>query len=445
MEIQLSRPTTMSSSSSSSSSSNPNAAHSETPNAAHGENPNNHHHHNSSSNNTANPMQLWWESISKARARIQTLSNILPPSSSPALSGLADSDRPARSLLDSPEASHAISAALSAPSSGSGDDPLCHWLYDTFLTGDPDLRLVVLSFIPLLAGLYLSRVISGGPVSPSLAGFEAVLLVLYASETKARAGKPVLISVPDLAFPSLYHTPIIKPPPNAQFQPAVGVLSAPLEPQNAVKSTKRACIVAVALDCYYKSISLMPSRSKIDLCEFAASWAGQQCSCPDGLDDIETKLDASNGNSNSFTEIRVLGEGDDVGDVEDEMGNLRIGESSPKSVNGHRVEDGVSSRGSRIPLPWELFQPVLRILGHCLLAPLNLQEVRDSASVAVRQLSARALHDLTPQAILATRSLIRLDKRARTAAKEAVAAANSASNPNTPRKPKKPEILLVSK
>ncbi|KAI7993186.1 hypothetical protein LOK49_LG11G01241 [Camellia lanceoleosa] len=35
---------------------------------------------------------------------------------------------------------------------------------------------------------------------PSLAGFEAVLLSLYAAETKSRAGKPVLVSIPGVSF-----------------------------------------------------------------------------------------------------------------------------------------------------------------------------------------------------------------------------------------------------
>lgn len=111
------------------------------------------------------------------------------------------------------------------------------------------------------------------------------------------------------------------------------------------------------------------------------------------------------------------------------MGNMQICES-PK--------------GDRIPLPWEILQPSLRILGHCLLAPLNSQEVKDAASFAVRCLYARASHDLVPQAILASRSLIQLDNRT-TEASKAAAAATSASNANTPTKAKKPEILLVSK
>lgn len=403
------------------------------------------------------PMQSWWESITKARSRIHALAALL---ATPAIASLGDSDRPARSLLDSPDAYAAVSAALSASFSGSGDDPLCQWLYETFQSSDPDLRLVVLSFLPLLSGLYLSRVVSASAGhQASLAGFEAVLLALYSVEAKARAGKPLLVSVPDLSQPSLYHTPRPSPaaaagtrgsaasaPPRSTSQPSIGVLCPPLEPQIAVKSTKRACIVAVALDCYYKKIALMPSRSKIDFCEFVASWAGQDCSCRFELD--EEPNPSSSSSPFSSPEIRNFAEDDvGVGNAAEDIGRLAIQERP----NGHQCngeeESGRASRGSRVPLPWELLQPVLRILGHCLLAPLNPQEVKNAASVAVRCVYARASHELVPQAILATRSLIQLDKSARKTEKTAMMTGTpgSASNPNTPSKPKKPEILLVSK
>ncbi|KAK2986910.1 hypothetical protein RJ640_009053 [Escallonia rubra] len=391
-----------------------------------------HHHDNGHNNSNSNddPMQSWWESVSKARHRIHLLSSLLPPTADSSLSSLADSDRPARSLLSFPAAYSAVSSFLSSPSSGSGADPLCNWLYDTFLSSDPDLRLVVLSFIPLLSSLYLSRIHSPTSPSASLAGFEAVLLALYAAETKSRAGKPLLVNIPDLSQPSLYHSPRVNPNTRSNpgstassntSRPSVGVLSPPLEPQVAVKSTKRACIVGVALDCYYKQISQMPSWSKLDFCRFAADWAGQDCPCKSEFDSIDIDT-FSNG-------IHI----EEVEDVVEEMRNLEIEEDAA----------GGSAKGVRIPLPWELLQPVLRILGHCLLAPLNVDDVKDSAAVAVRCLYARASHELVPQAILATRSLIQLDKRTReVAAAAAAAAANVASNTNTPSKAKKPEILL---
>ncbi|XP_047339031.1 uncharacterized protein LOC124942549 [Impatiens glandulifera] len=372
---------------------------------------------NNNRNQDDNPMHSWWESISRARNTIHALSNILSPSSSSSLNSLADSDRPAFSLLSSPDAYASIAAALSSPLSGTGDDSICQWLYDTYQSSDTELRLVVLSFIPLVAGIYLSRIhsfSSSSSIVPSLAGFEAVLLVLYSAETKSRAGKPILVTIPDLSQPSLYHAPRNnKSAASVQSRPSVGVLSAPLEPQIAVKSTKRACIVGVALDCYYKQISQMPSWSKLEFCQFASDWAGQDCPCKSEFDSVE----------------------DD--EISDEMRNLQI------TVNGEN--SAAAKKETRIPLPWELLQPVLRILGHCLLAPLNGEQVKNGAAMAVRSLYARASHDLVPQAILATRSLIQLDKRGREVAKAAAIAANSTgSNANTP-KSRKPEILLVSK
>lgn len=378
--------------------------------------------------NTSNPN--WWEAISKARARIQALSLILP--SFPSISSHADTDRPARSLLESQEAYFAVSSSLSESLSGSGDDPLCQWLYETFQSSDSDLRVVVLSYIPLLTGLYLSRVIAHSfqDPMPSLSGFEAVLLALYASETKARAGKPVLISIPDLSQPSLYHSPLNRP---AYSNPSPGVLCPPLEPQIAVKSTKRAFIVSIALDCYYKQIAQMPSWSKLDLCKFVAQWAGQNCSCRNELDEGSVFRRDGNGN---VCEIKDFHEGEiEIEHAVENMKRLGLGEDA--------FENEVSV-GTRIPLPWELLQPVLRIIGHCLMGPLSSQDVKDAAAFAVRCLYARASHELLPQAILTTRSLIQLDVRLRLAAKTA-AAANAASNANTPSKGRRPEVLLVSK
>jgi hypothetical protein len=56
----------------------------------------------------------------------------------------------------------------------------------------------------------------------------------------------------------------------------VEIISPALEPQSTVKSTKRAVIVGVALELFYKRIILMPSKAKLDLCHYArrcvATW-----------------------------------------------------------------------------------------------------------------------------------------------------------------------------
>lgn len=410
-------------------------------------------HHRNPNNGTApnghssDPMHSWWESISRARSRIHLLSSLLPSSAAAdedPLTSLADTDRPARSLLLSSAAYSSLSAALSAPSSGTADDPLCQWLYDTYLSSDPDLRLVVLSYLPLIASVYLHRIhhpASDAPVS--LSGFEAVLLAVYTSEAKARNGKAITVSIPDLSQPSLYHSPRNPKsvsPKLKPSKPSIGVLSPPLEPQMAVKSTKRASIVGVALDCYYKQISQMPSWSKLDFCKFAAVWAGGDCPCASDFDQKpENFVEKNEGRwseSRFADDIRI--EAEEINGVAERVKDLAI-------VIGDSTE--MVSENFRIPLPWELLQPVLRILGHCLLGPLNVDDVKDAASMAVRRLYARASHDLLPQAILATRSLIQLDKGTRDAAMAAVAAAanGSGSNVNTPSKAKKPEILLVSK
>jgi hypothetical protein len=419
----------------------------------------------SSHSGGGNAMQVWWEGIARARSAIDTLDSIVGPLQS--RESLKESERPARGLLDSQEVVYAVSSALHSASSGSASDRLCHWLYDTFLSSDADLQLVVLRYVPLVVGIYLSRLVSDThSLHEPLAGFEAVLLVLYTGEVKTRGGRPLLVHIPDLAQPSLYHAP--RNPLKRDFCPipVVGQLSAPLEPQEAVKSTKRAAIVGVALDLFYRKISVMPAGAKVDICHFVQGWAGQNCACARRFDDQvhdwpQADLYDSNCQEGEEDKIAENYKRPTTSNTDraliDEIGKFSIHDDTA-STNGsplrnHRDNnfsssdgrmDDCSAKGARIALPWELLQPILRILGHCLLAPINPQEVKDAASSATRALFARASHDLVPEAILATRSLIKLDIAARATAM-ATAVVNTVSNASTPIKSKKPVNLLVSR
>ncbi|KAE8783582.1 hypothetical protein D1007_42882 [Hordeum vulgare] len=314
--------------------------------------------------------------------------------------------------------------------------------------------------------LYLLRL---PPALPSsLSGFEATLLAVYSSEAKNRQGKPVLVHIPDLSVPSLYHTPQSSPssrsprrphPPPIPPPPAnvvVGVLSPPLEPQAAVKSTKRAGIIGVAFEAYYAKIAQMPPASKVDACNAVAAWAGQYCRCRFEFDE---ELEVEEGDSlGSMLPLSTDAENGNGKALEKELAKMHVNRDS----NGRNCGKEEEVREARVQLPWELLQPVMRVLGHCLLAPLNPTKVRDAAAEAVEVVYARVCHDLVPQAILAARSLIELDKSARKAAKAATVAASGimvasstagstassympSSKPNTPSKQRKPDMLLVSK
>lgn len=118
----------------------------------------------------------------------------------------------------------------------------------------------------------------------------------------------------------------------------------------------------------------MPAASKIEFCEFCEAWAGQ------------------------YGEIYSEGEN---------------GERTKKEKEKEKA-----GKEGRVPLPWELLQPVLRILGHCLMGTKKNEELFEAASSACRSLYARSLHDINPNAILATGSLLRLSKLAVIAEKE---------------------------
>ncbi|KAK0605223.1 hypothetical protein LWI29_024301 [Acer saccharum] len=278
----------------------------------------------------------------KAQSAIESLSSIITT--------VPDSPNPSSSLLNDPEIASQISSLLRQADAGAGNDNLCRWLYDTFQSTDPQLQLVVLRFLPILAGVYLSRVTLRKP----LAGFEAVLLALYAHETTSRSGQSMTVNVPDISHPSIYHesnTAVKNNATNLNLE----VISPSLEPHGTVRSTKRARIVGVALELYYSKISQLPVASKIDFCEFCEAWA--------------------------------------------------IG-------GDHQQDSSVNNNGERmrIPLSWELVQPILRILGHCLMGPDQKQnkQLFDAAYCACKSLYGRSLHDINPKAMLATGSLLSL-------------------------------------
>ncbi|CAL9765641.1 unnamed protein product [Musa acuminata subsp. burmannicoides] len=503
----------------------------------------------------------FWQSVQRAQAAVQSLYLIL--GSLP--DAVASSENPAAALLNDEAVAREVSIRLRRHGSGAGDDNLCRWLYDTFQSNDPDLQLVVLTFTPTIAGVYLLRAISREP----LAGFEAVLLALYAYETVIRGGDPETVNLPNLANPSVYHE-AKAPPKKGAVELDVAVVSPALEPYGTVRSTKRARIVGVALELYYSKISSMPLSSKLAFCEFCMVWAGQDIgskaegersvSGPAGIapapaaehveeeavaaaveaaaagenggkegvgenaaaaenggkeedeekaasaeadenggkEEVGEKAAASeNGGKEEGEEKAASAEADENGGKEevgekaaaenggkeegeeeaaaaDENGGKEeVGEKAAAAENSGKEEgeekaasaadknsgkeegeekaaaadenDGKEEGGEktaavgadenggkdegeakaadknggkeagevkagRIPLPWELFQPIVRIVGHCLLGPANPEELKTTAYAVVERLHWRATHDMNPQEILATRSLLRLGK-----------------------------------
>ncbi|CAL9065533.1 unnamed protein product [Musa banksii] len=491
----------------------------------------------------------FWQSVQRAQAAVQSLYLIL--GSLP--DAVASSENPAAALLNDEAVAREVSIRLRRHGSGAGDDNLCRWLYDTFQSNDPDLQLVVLTFTPTIAGVYLLRAISREP----LAGFEAVLLALYAYETVIRGGDPETVNLPNLANPSVYHE-AKAPPKKGAVELDIAVVSPALEPYGTVRSTKRARIVGVALELYYSKISSMPLSSKLAFCEFCMVWAGQDIgtkaegersvSGPAGIapapaaehveeeavaaaveaaaagenggkeevgenaaaaenggkeEDEEKAASAEadeNGGKEEVGEKAASAEADENGGKEevgekavaenggkeegeekaaaDETGGKEeVGEKAAAAENSGKEEgeekaasaadensgkeegeekaaaadenDGKEEGGEktaavgadenggkdegeakaaataadknggkeagevkagRIPLPWELFQPIVRIVGHCLLGPANPEELKTTAYAVVERLHWRATHDMNPQEILATRSLLRLGK-----------------------------------
>ncbi|CAK9234522.1 unnamed protein product [Sphagnum troendelagicum] len=306
----------------------------------------------------------------------------------------AESQNPAKDLLDDEHVADLICYRLAESTSGRGNDEMCQWLFDTYQTEDMELQAVVLRFIPTLCGLYLPHAVSC-PDEP-LAGFEAVLLALYATELRARNGAPLLINIPSLSQPSPYHTPHKTSRSSAQLQ-QVGEVSSALEPQVAIKSTKRASIVGVALELFWRRIVVMPLKAKLDLCHYAKVWAVQGCSWVNDVDAI--------------SKLTIL-PSQSISTSQPEAGVVVSTPDSPTAANYHEVGEfqypGDQLDAPRVTLDQDILRPIFKVLGHCLMGPTSPPELRAAAVDAARALYVRASHALNPEAILASRSLLRL-------------------------------------
>ncbi|EAZ28410.1 hypothetical protein OsJ_12390 [Oryza sativa Japonica Group] len=210
-----------------------------------------------------------------------------------------------------------------------------------------------------LAGVYMSRAVSRKP----LAGFEAVLLALYAHAAAQRgSGEAETVSLPNLANPSVYHDAKV-PPKTKAAELDVAVLSPALEPHGTMRATRRARIVGAVLELYHGKLAIMPLSSKMEFCEFCVAWTGNR-----------SKLDDK----------------------------PRVAAASEPAAAEEKLR--------RVPLPWELFQPVLRIVAHCLLGPTNSDELKTQATRAAECMYWRAAETMDARSVLATRSLVRLSQ-----------------------------------
>ncbi|CAK9277703.1 unnamed protein product [Sphagnum jensenii] len=337
-------------------------------------------------------MQIGNGNTGKALESIRNLAKILDHFDILTLS--QESQNPAKDLLDDEHVADLICYRLAESTSGRGNDEMCQWLFDTYQTEDMELQAVVLRFIPTLCGLYLPHAVSC-PDEP-LAGFEAVLLALYATELRARNGAPLLINIPSLSQPSPYHTPHKTSRSSAQLQ-QVGEVSSALEPQVAIKSTKRASIVGVALELFWRRIVVMPLKAKLDLCHYAKVWAVQGCSWVNDVDAI--------------SKLTIL-PSQSISTSQPEAGVVVSTPDSPTAANYHEVGEfqypGDQLDAPRVTLDQDILRPIFKVLGHCLMGPTSPPELRAAAVDAACALYVRASHALNPEAILASRSLLRL-------------------------------------
>lgn len=85
-----------------------------------------------------------------------------------------------------------------------------------------------------------------------------------------------------------------------------------------------------------------------------------------------------------------------------------VGENDRDAAWESDYQDDTAVEGPRVTLETEVLRPVFKVLGHCLMAPVSTATLKTAAVDAAKALYARACQSLMPEAMLASRSLIRL-------------------------------------
>eukprot|EP00245_Coleochaete_scutata_P006502 TRINITY_DN20965_c0_g1_i1.p1 TRINITY_DN20965_c0_g1~~TRINITY_DN20965_c0_g1_i1.p1 ORF type:complete len:212 (-),score=34.78 TRINITY_DN20965_c0_g1_i1:264-899(-) len=189
----------------------------------------------------------------------------------------------------------------------------------------------------------------------------------------------------------------------------------------ALKSEERAVVVSPSMELFVRSISSATADIKLEFCHTARVLALRGCAWASQADDLaklallsEPLADGAQAPSPSQgfappVDPEQITLEHDIGSAVTGGAGSAVAVSSSKG-NGHgdpqRAGDAMPEK--RLPLSLELIRPLCRGLAHCLLHPSSSQDLKTAATSATQALYARCLHDLIPEGILATRSLLQL-------------------------------------
>eukprot|EP01117_Protostelium_nocturnum_P020396 TRINITY_DN9150_c0_g1_i1.p1 TRINITY_DN9150_c0_g1~~TRINITY_DN9150_c0_g1_i1.p1 ORF type:complete len:375 (-),score=83.93 TRINITY_DN9150_c0_g1_i1:56-1144(-) len=272
------------------------------------------------------------------------------------------------------------------------DDPVCHLFYEWFNSGDEQLELFVLCFVPTLVEIYLTNLHSTKKVHLT-SGIEAVFLSIYGSRVRSRGGKPITWNPPNLLNNSVYHTvPSALPKSNGhRRQLSFANSSSSVSTENEKEQTASAPIILEsALPLIGNDGIRLHERERIlrEIFKLFNESIGDLPSCV----------------LNSYCAMigRLCSSGFpfyDENSVVDQLSSPVSLESRMRGISSGKT----SAQSERIPLSPPILQSMAEGLHYC----LYHKSSNSAAQLALTPLEKRASYELIPQILVMTRAIHR--------------------------------------
>ncbi|KAN0040680.1 hypothetical protein ACTA71_009018 [Dictyostelium dimigraforme] len=325
---------------------------------------------------------------------------------------------------------------------GSKNDIICKWFYSWYNLNCISSKKFVLSFLPALMWVYLTK---SHPTNNVLIGLESCLICIYNQEYIKRLGKEKIFNAPTLSLPSYIYksddlfsnsggningnslTESALKLITTQLKPIV--LDKPLPRIEFITSANRIILLKTIQSVYTQNILLLSMFSRVIFCEMITRISSLGYKFIDNIPICE-RISKIN-NSKSLLNLSEIGE-------EEELSIPTTGITSTTTANNNNSSSSNSNNlcnsvhykpvigltnylihrddiikqnnyiqqlsKKRVFLPESIYQEFIVALTLCAFQ----ETTKECAKISIQSINDRASFDLVPEIILSSNSLLHL-------------------------------------
>ncbi|KAM9992169.1 hypothetical protein ACTFIZ_012849 [Dictyostelium cf. discoideum] len=337
-------------------------------------------------------------------------------------------------FLESESLFQSILNSILLDSFGTRNDIICKWFYSWYNLNCISSKKFVLSFLPALMWVYLSK---SHPTNNVLIGLESCLICIYNQEYIKRLGKEKVFNAPTLSLPSyiyksddlfLNSTGIANN--NTLTENALKLITTQLKPIlldkplpriEFITSANRIILLKTIQSVYTQNILLLSMFSRVIFCEMITRISSLGYKFIDNIPICEriTKIN----NSKSLLNLSEIAEEDELSIPPTTAPSTTINNNNNLCNSAHYKpvigltnylihRDDIIKQNNyiqqlskkRVFLPESIYQEFIVALTLCAFQ----ETTNECAKISIQSINNRASFDLVPEIILSSNSLLHL-------------------------------------